>query len=60
MKYEILSYSHTSFLEEEVNKKLDDGWELVGGVSVAQSNDGLDFDMTFAQAMIKHETSKEQ
>lgn len=57
-QYIIISHQDSERLAQEVNERLADGWELQGGVSVAQSvylnrNDDSCYDNTFAQAMTR-------
>lgn len=60
MKYEILVFTTHEELEEEVNRKLSEGWELQGGISHSEyyspnpNPEGNDYmGETWSQAMIK-------
>ena len=55
MKYKIIEIHYSSALEELVNEALAEGWVLLGGVSVAQSEDLNEYHRVFAQAMTKEE-----
>ena len=50
MKYEILSHSNKSQLEQVVRSYLDAGWSLQGGVAVAVKNNA---DQAYFQAVTK-------
>jgi len=53
MEYVILQSEHSNELEEMVIAKLNDGWELAGGVSVVLHPEwGF---MKFTQALIRDE-----
>ncbi len=57
--YIIIAYESEKFynarktVQEEVNKKMKDGYEPLGGVSVTVSQAGFSYFYTISQAMIK-------
>ena len=56
MKYIIITGEYISQLEEEVNKHLESGWILQGGVSISKSVNktmGGNDDLIYVQAMTK-------
>lgn len=56
MKYIIITGQYSSQLEEKVNKHLESGWVLQGGISISRSKNktmgGTD-DLIYVQAMTK-------
>lgn len=52
MEYQIIEASNGAELAVKVRKKLSDGWELVGGVSVCIAQ-ALGRETVYAQAMLK-------
>lgn len=51
MKYRIISFTHSSKLEDAVETQLKRGWKLQGGVAVESSLDVV----TYHQVMIKED-----
>lgn len=49
MEYKIIESAHKSIVEEKVNEHIQNGWEPLGGISVATNSHW------YAQAIIKKE-----
>ncbi len=61
-KYIVVSGSHIAELEAEVSRMLNEGWELVGGISSAYKHEHAEGrhipgHLQYAQAMIKKDNS---
>jgi len=50
MEYVIIQYFEKNFFEKMVNEKLNEGWELCGGVCISWNGGN----MIYAQAMTKN------
>ena len=53
MKYKILEYDDSEYLQKAVNISLKDGWKLQGGVSVTVSESDDYRYVIYAQAIVK-------
>ena len=53
--YKIISSSNPKYVEKEVKKLLEEGWELQGGASIGEVNRGGTMD-GFCQTMVKYES----
>ena len=55
IQYKVLAYKNDLFkLEEDVTKHLNEGWDLVGGVSVSMTVSPYESVTVFAQSVVKH------
>ena len=55
MKYEIVKSYDANELVQDVNRLINKGWKLQGGIAMASDNDGIQL---FAQALVKASTGK--
>ena len=53
MEYKVVVGNSAWILEENVSKRLEEGWELQGGVSVTTGSDSDNAKYSYAQAMIR-------
>ena len=58
MKYEILeSLMGANYLSQDVNEKIKDGWEPIGGVAIAVLGEKYgEYHHAYVQAMVKKES----
>ena len=54
MQYVVIEAKSAQSLQEKVQQHLDEGWQPLGGLSVATYNAGA---WWYYQALIKHETA---
>jgi hypothetical protein len=55
MEYEVVEGNSSLILEENVKRRLEQGWELQGGVSVTTGSDYNNVAYSYAQAMIRRD-----
>lgn len=54
-EYKVVTAAKLDELVEEVNKRIQEGWQLQGGVSGSVAAIGLALQTRYAQAMVKME-----
>lgn len=52
-EYDLIIEDDYKVFIEKVNRRLDQGWELIGGVCLAETVDRGDYDSRYVQAVIK-------
>ena len=58
MEYDIVSAGDYKIVIEKIRKKIAEGWEPLGGVSISESETSEDYYFSVAQAIIKKDFKK--